>query len=69
MRLMKLDYWRRERFVEPLPPLRTCQHWAANGAIPAVKRGSTWYVDIEQEDKQTGNDLLDEILNGTKKAS
>ena len=69
MRLMRLDYWREKRFTTPLPPLRTCQHWAASGAIPAVKRGKTWYVDIERESTQTGIDQLDEILNGTKKAS
>ena len=69
MKLMKLDAWRRERFTEPRPPLRTCQDWAATGQIPAVKRGHTWYVDIDREAKQTGNDQLDEILHGTKKAS
>lgn len=69
MRLMRLDAWRKERFVDPLPPLRTCQDWAAQGEIPAVKRGGTWWVDIEREAKQTGVDQLDEILNGTAKAS
>jgi|AntDeeMinimDraft_6_1070357.scaffolds.fasta_scaffold09474_2 hypothetical protein len=69
MKLMKLDAWRRARFAEPLPPMRTCQDWAATGAIPAVKRGKTWFVDIEREARQSGLDQLDEILNGTKKAS
>ena len=69
MKLKRLDAWRQERFTDPLPPMRTCQDWAANGQIPAVKRGNTWYVDIDREVKQTGMDQLDEILHGTKKAS
>ncbi|MDG5498921.1 excisionase [Marinobacter sp. BGYM27] len=67
-KLMELSEWREKRFSSP-PPLRTCQHWAAVGEIPAVKRGKKWFVDVEQEEKQTGNPLVDDILNGTKKAS
>lgn len=69
MKLKRLDAWRQERFSDPLPPMRTCQDWAATGQIPAVKRGNVWYVDIEREAKQTGMDQLDEILHGTQKAS
>ena len=69
MKLMRLNAWRRERFAAPLPPMRTCQDWAASGAIPAIKRGNTWFVDIEREAKQTGFEQLDDILNVTPKAS
>ena len=68
-KLMELSEWRIRRFAGSPPPLRTCQHWAAMGEIPAVKRGKKWFVDIDAEAQQTGNPLVDDILNGTAKAS
>ncbi|WP_413540182.1 DNA-binding protein [Marinobacter sp. BSs20148] len=64
-----LAEWRIRRFAGSPPPLRTCQHWPSMGEIPAVKRGKKWFVDIEAEAQQTGNPLVDGILNGTAKAS
>lgn len=68
-KLMELSEWRIKRFAGTLPPLRTCQHWAAMGEIPAVKRGKKWFVDLEAEAKHTGNPIVDEILNGTAKTA
>ncbi|MCL1485179.1 DNA-binding protein (plasmid) [Marinobacter sp. M3C] len=68
-KLMELAEWRTRRFAGNPPPLRTCQHWAAMGEIPAVKRGKKWFVDLDKEAQQTGNSLVDDILNGTAKAS
>lgn len=69
MKLLSLSAWREHRFLPPRPPMRTVQDWAATGRIPAVKKGGSWFVDIEREEAETGIDQLDEILNGTKKAS
>jgi hypothetical protein len=61
-KLLELKAWREKRFYEPKPSLRTCQNWAANGDIPAVKRGSLWYIDIDLEYKLTGNPLIDQVV-------
>ena len=62
MRLMALREWRMRRFVEPRPSERSCQNWCKNGDIPAVRRGKLWFVDIDQELNQSGNELADAVL-------
>ena len=59
--LLQLEAWRKKRFAEPLPSIRSCQQWAANGDIPAVKRGRSWFVDLEKEKRLTGNPLIDQF--------
>ena len=64
MKLLALPEWRKERFLPPRPTLRTCRNWCVNGDVPAVRRGGLWFIDIEQEENQTGNDLVDSVLSG-----
>lgn len=62
-KLMDLSEWREKRFTgDKKPSLRTCQNWAANGDIPAIKIGRLWFVDIDQQARQTGNPLIDQFL-------
>ncbi|MFO7787923.1 MAG: DNA-binding protein [Halospina sp.] len=69
MKLMALHAWREYRFIPPRPPMRTVQDWAATGRIPAVKRGGSWFVDIERGGTETGIEELDDILYGSKKTA
>lgn len=62
---MALNEWRKRRFVEPRPCERTCQNWCANGDVPAVRRGRLWFIDIDQEMKQSGNELADSVLKAS----
>jgi len=61
-KLIDLATWRDKRFVDPKPSIRSCQFWAANGYIPAVKRGRKWFVDLNKEESMTGNELVDQFL-------
>jgi len=61
--LLELRAWIDKRFADPKPKLRTCQSWAQNGVIPAVKRGQLWFVDVDKEAKLTGSPLIDQFVN------
>jgi len=61
--LLSLEAWREQRFADPKPKKRTCQLWAQNGEIPAVKRGKLWFIDLEKESKLTGNPLIDQFVS------
>lgn len=65
MRLMALNEWRQRRFVEPRPSARTCQNWCVKGDIPAIRRGKLWFIDIDQELNQSGNELADAVLKAS----
>ena len=44
-------------------PMRTAQHWCQNGHLAGARKvGRKWFVDAEQFDKTTGNELADSIL-------
>ena len=62
MRLLALSEWRLRRFEEPRPCQKTCNNWCNNGDIPAVRRGYLWFIDLDEEEKMTGNDLADAVL-------
>ena len=62
-KLLELAAWREQRFADPKPKKRTCQLWAQNGVIPAVKRGGLWFVDLDKEYRLTGNPLIDQFSN------
>lgn len=65
MKLISLSQWRKIRFVEPRPSKKTCTNWCNNGDIPAVRRGGMWFVNLEEEEIMTGNDLADSVLKAT----
>lgn len=61
-KLIDLATWRELRFLDPKPSLRSCQNWAQNGDIPAIKRGRKWFVDLDREIATTGNLLVDQFI-------
>jgi hypothetical protein len=64
-KLMPLEEWRIKRFTTP-PSGQTARRWAQNGEIPGARKiGGTWYVDIEDEQKSTGNELVDSVLRAS----
>lgn len=65
MALKELSAWIEERFEEPRPSTRTAQHWCVSGAVPAKKIGGRWFIDTEREKRETGNDLVDQVLRAS----
>jgi len=64
-RLMRIDTWRKTRFVpEDIPARTTVMRWIAKGEVPAKQIGRQWYIDVEEEQKSTGDELVDQVLRG-----
>lgn len=61
-KLMDPDQWRRARFAGTPPGMTTVQRWCRDGAIPAKKIGGNWYIYLDAERIQTGNELADDVL-------
>jgi hypothetical protein len=61
-KLTRLSIWAKERFTHPPTP-RTLQSWCEGGHVPSKKIGKLWFVKVEQEYLETGNELADDILN------
>lgn len=65
-KLMKLETWRKKRFVpEDIPARTTVIKWIADGDLVAKRIGRTWYIDEEAERKTTGDELVDRVLQAT----
>lgn len=65
MRLMKLSEYREKRFPEGSRPSQiTLRRWCQNGELPYVRRGNLYYIDLDAEEKITGNSLVDQVLSG-----
>jgi hypothetical protein len=62
-KLTRLSIWAKARFTHP-PSARTLQGWCEKGYTPSKKIGELWFVKVEQEFLETGNELADDILNG-----
>lgn len=60
---MPLSEWHKKKFPTGKPTLRALQKQCKEGIIPAVKRGG-WYVLYEKAEAETGNDLVDMVLEG-----
>jgi hypothetical protein len=60
-KLTRLSIWAKNRFTHPPCP-RTLQGWCEKGYIPAKKIGELWFVKVEQEYLETGDDRADSIL-------
>ena len=65
MKLLALEKWRMTRFAEPRPSKKTVNNWCNRGDIPAQRRGNLWFIDIDEEEKMTGNELVDSILKAS----
>lgn len=65
MKLMRAKDWAKKRFApDSLPSARVIRKWCEEGSIPSKKIGGLWFVDIEAESLETGNELVDQVLNG-----
>lgn len=47
VKLMPLEAWRQKQFTSP-PCRETVRRWAANGDIPAIKIGKSWFVKVDE---------------------
>jgi len=60
---MRIDEYAKKRFTpESAPDPRTLIKWINNKVLPGKQMGTFYYVDIDAEQKQTGNKLADQIL-------
>jgi len=58
---MPLAEWRKRKFPDAAPSIRTLQRQCQEKIIPAVKRGG-WYVLYEEAERLTGDPLVDKVL-------
>lgn len=65
MKLMSIYEWRDNRFVGKRKPSdRTVRKWCEEGQIPCKKIGGLWFVEVESELRDSGNPLVDMVMNG-----
>lgn len=70
MRLVPIDKYIKHRFPMGGPHPVTVRRWCQNGDQPgAVKRGNTWFIDLDVEENHTGNSLVDAALAARRQAS
>jgi len=64
MRLLRAPEFCRRYFDEASRPSeRTVRRWIQQGHVPGRQIGGSWYVDADQWEKSTGNQLADKVLN------
>ncbi len=64
MKYISITQYLKIRFASSKPPMRsTIIRWIENGDIPGRQFGKKWFVDIETESRNTGNKLVDEVIN------
>ena len=61
-KLMELEQWSQARFEGKPPSPTTVRRWCREGHVPAKKIGGTWFIDLDAERRQTGNELADSVL-------
>lgn len=66
MKLMKLEKYAKITFTEDsCPDIRTLRKWINKNKLPGKKIGSSYFVDIDADQKMrtmTGNSLADKVL-------
>ncbi len=63
MKLMSIKEYRETRYTEySRPSERQIIKLIREGDLPGTKQGKFYYVDIDKEEKQTGNPLVDAVL-------
>ena len=63
-KLMSIAEYRKTRFTPASMPTRqTIAKWCNDGDIPAKQIGSKWFILIQKEQQETGDPLVDRILN------
>ena len=64
MRLVPIAAYLELRFPLGGPDASTIRRWCRDGHQPgAVRRGKSWFVDLDIEENRTGNLLVDNALN------
>jgi len=51
-----------EKYTTPPTP-QTITRSCRRGELPAEQKGKLWYIDWDIYQKQTGDDLIDRVLN------
>ena len=63
MRLVSIEQYIGIRFPLGGPHKNTVRKWCLNGnQLGAVKRGKLWFIDLDVEERSTGNPLVDAAL-------
>jgi hypothetical protein len=63
--LMTLKQYRAVRFARGSEPsMATLKRWVNAGTLPAKMIGGRWYVEVNREAANSGNALVDKVLNG-----
>lgn len=63
MKLMNIDEYLEARYTRcSRPNKRTLIRWINEGQVPGKKQGKFYYIDIDAEERKTGNPLVDKVL-------
>jgi len=62
--MIPVQEWIDRRFsdAKKKPHAQSVRRWIDNGDVPGKKIGGRYFVDIELEQKQTGDELADRVL-------
>ena len=62
-KLVKISTWRKERFAEGEAPTRgTIIKAIEEGELPGKRIGRDYWIDVDEEQNQSGNDYFDKIM-------
>jgi hypothetical protein len=63
MKLMRIERYTHLRYTEDSRPSPgTVVRWIKEGLLPGRKLGHCYFVDIDKEQRMTGNPLVDRVL-------
>lgn len=63
-RLIRLDEYHANRFEGEGLSIITLRRLCRQGELPAQKIGRQWFIDLDLEERMTGNPLVDSVLFG-----
>lgn len=61
-KLISISEYRDLRFTGRRPAASTLRRWIEDGELPGRRIGGCYYVDLDAEQKRTGNSIADAIL-------
>ena len=61
-KLILISEWQKKRFEGEAPSSTCIARWCREGLIPAKKIGGLWFIDVDAEEIQSGNELVDSVL-------
>lgn len=66
-KLISITEYRDLRFTGRRPAASTLRRWIEDGELPGRRIGGCYYVDIDAEQKRTGNSIADAVLEAASK--